>query len=156
VRTIAKTNGCSVAEVSRVLDLFPNATITDQIRKHTLALELSRLDELQEAFYEQAMGGDVQSGALFAKIIERRCTMLGLYTPPAAVLQVAEAQAAKQTSTEKIRGLLDNIQHITPRERELIEKQRKEGFDPQVRAEINQLRAQRGKPPLSDSDGPEG
>jgi len=72
VRAIAKTNGCSVAEVNRVLDLFANATITDQVRKHTLALELARLDELQEAFYEQAMGGDVQSGALVAKIIERR------------------------------------------------------------------------------------
>jgi len=36
--------GCSVAEVNRVLDLFANATITD---KHTLALELARLDELR-------------------------------------------------------------------------------------------------------------
>ena len=39
--------GCSVAEVNRVLDLFANATITDQVRKHTLALELARLDELR-------------------------------------------------------------------------------------------------------------
>ena len=45
--------GCSVAEVNRVLDLFANATITDQVRKHTLALELARLDELQEAFYDR-------------------------------------------------------------------------------------------------------
>ena len=48
------------------------------------------------------------------------------------------------------------VQLITPRERDLIENQRKEGFDPEVNAEINQLRAQRGKPPLLDSDGPEG
>jgi Tfp pilus assembly PilM family ATPase len=45
--------GCSVAEVNRVLDLFANATITDKVRKHTLALELARLDELQEAFYDR-------------------------------------------------------------------------------------------------------
>ena len=42
VRAIAKTNGCSVAEVNQVLDLFANATITDQVRKHTMALELPR------------------------------------------------------------------------------------------------------------------
>jgi Tfp pilus assembly PilM family ATPase len=42
-----------VAEVNRVLDLFANATITDKVRKHTLALELARLDELQEAFYDR-------------------------------------------------------------------------------------------------------
>ena len=88
---------------------FANATITDQVRKHTLALELSRLDELQEAFYEQAMGGDVQSGALISKIIERRCTMLGLYTPPATTLQVVEAQAPRQSSTERINALIDRI-----------------------------------------------
>jgi len=45
--------GCSVAEVNRVLDLFAIATITDQVRKHTLALELARLDELHEAFYDR-------------------------------------------------------------------------------------------------------
>jgi hypothetical protein len=52
-------------------------------RKHSLALELERLDQLQQVFGARALEGDVASGALVAKIIERRCTMLGLYTPPA-------------------------------------------------------------------------
>ena len=113
----------------------------------------SRLDELQEAFHEQAMGGDVQSGALVAKIIERRCTMLGLHTPPAMTLQVVEAQAPKQTSTHKIRGLLDNIIHISPRERELLDRRELDGDDsPEVLAEINELRAVRGKPPLESEE----
>jgi len=81
---------------------------------------------------------------LVAKIIERRCTMLGLYTPPAMTLQVVEAQAPKRTSIQKARDRLDNIMGITVRERQLINKEADEGFDPQVRAEINQLRAQRG------------
>jgi hypothetical protein len=80
---------------------------------------------------------------LVAKIIERRCTMLGLYTPPAMTLQLVEAQAPKRTSIQKaVTGM-----GITVRERQLINKEEDEGFDPQVRAEINQLRAQRGKPP---------
>jgi hypothetical protein len=51
----------------------------------------------------------VQSGALIAKIIERSCTMLGLYTPPSATLQVIEAQPPRQTSTDKIRRVLDQL-----------------------------------------------
>jgi hypothetical protein len=35
---------------------------------------------LQQVFGTRALEGDVASGALVAKIIERRCTMLGLYT----------------------------------------------------------------------------
>jgi hypothetical protein len=113
VRAIARTFGVSVAEVTAVLDRFARTTIDDKVRKHTLALELARLDELQEIFYARAMEGDVQSGALVAKIIERRCMMLGLYTGPTATLQVIEAQAPMETSTEKIRRVLDQLRGTT-------------------------------------------
>src|SRR5215471_11534351 len=79
-RAIARAHGCTLAEVSRVLDHFTETTIDDKTRRHTLALELARLDELQETFYARALEGDVACGALITKIIERRCTMLGLYT----------------------------------------------------------------------------
>ena len=49
------------------------------------------------------------SGALCAKIIERRCTMLGLSTGPTATLQVIETHAPRETSTEKIRRVLDQL-----------------------------------------------
>ena len=61
------------------------------------------------------MEGDVQSGALCAKIIERRCTMLGLYTPPTATLKVIEAQAPRETSTEKVRRVLNELLGETDR-----------------------------------------
>jgi hypothetical protein len=35
--------------------------------------------------------------------------MLGLYTPPTATLQVNEAQPPRQTSTDKIRRVLDQL-----------------------------------------------
>src|SRR5262245_45160030 len=91
----------SVAEVNKALDRFTETTIDDKTRKHTLALELARLDELQETFYARALEGDVQCGALITKIIERRCTMLGLYTPQTATLQVIEAETPRETSTDK-------------------------------------------------------
>ena len=56
------------------------------------------------------MEGDVQCGALCTKIIERRCTMLGLYTPQTATLQVIEAEAP---STDKISALIGRIRGKT-------------------------------------------
>jgi len=109
VRSIAKRLSCTLAEVHKILDRFAETTIDDKTRKHSLALELERLDQLQQVFGARALEGDVASGALVAKIIERRCTMLGLYTPPATTLQVIEAQAPRETSTEKIRAAIDRI-----------------------------------------------
>ena len=112
-RAIARAQGCTLAEVSKVLDRFTETTIDDKTRKHTLALELARLDELQETFYARALEGDVQCGALITKIIERRCTMLGLYAPQTATLQVIEAQAPRETSTDKISALIERIRGKT-------------------------------------------
>jgi transposase-like protein len=58
-RAIARAHGITPAEVSKVLDRFTETTIDDKTRKHTLALELARLDELQETFYARALEGDV-------------------------------------------------------------------------------------------------
>ena len=112
-RAIARAQGCTLAEVSKVLDRFTETTIDDKTRKHTLALELARLDELQETFYARALEGDVACGALITKIIERRCTMLGLYTPQTATLQVIEAEAPRETSTERLRAAIDRIRGKT-------------------------------------------
>ena len=112
-RAIARAQGCTLAEVSKVLDRFTETTIDDKTRKHTLALELARLDELQETFYARALEGDVACGALITKIIERRCTMLGLYTPQTATLQIIEAETPRETSTERLRAAIDRIRGKT-------------------------------------------
>ena len=113
-RAIAKAQGCSVVEVNKALDRFTETTIDDKVRKHTLALELARLDELQETFYARALEGDVACGALITKIIERRCVMLGLYTPQTATLQIIEAEAPKETSIDRIEAAINRIRGIKP------------------------------------------
>jgi hypothetical protein len=113
-RAIAKAQGCTLTEVNRVLDCFTETTIDDKIRRHTLALELARLDELQETFYARALEGDVACGALITKIIERRCVMLGLYTPQTATLQIIEAEAPKETSIDRIEAAINRIRGIKP------------------------------------------
>jgi hypothetical protein len=62
-RAIAKAQATTVAEVNKALD----PTIDDKLRKHTLALELVRLDEMQEVFCARALQGDVQCGPLITK-----------------------------------------------------------------------------------------
>jgi len=74
--------------------------------------ELARLDELQETFYARALEGDVACGALITKIIERRCVILGLYTPQTATLQIIEAEAPRETSIERIRSAIDRIRNV--------------------------------------------
>jgi hypothetical protein len=68
-----------VAEVKEAIDRWSDQALTDKARKH--GLELARLDELQEVFYQRALEDDISCGALVSKIIERRCVMLGLHTP---------------------------------------------------------------------------
>jgi hypothetical protein len=42
-----------------VIDRCAASAIDDKMRRDTLALELARLDELQETFYARALDGDV-------------------------------------------------------------------------------------------------
>ena len=58
--------------VNDVLYKFATQTITQKLRTHTLALELERLDKMQQVFERQARAGDVQSAHLVTKLIERR------------------------------------------------------------------------------------
>jgi hypothetical protein len=91
---------------------------------------------------------------LVAKLIERRCTMLGLYTPAATTLQIVEAQVPKQTSTEKICSVLDGLMSISSEERALLNAEDAKDYTPQRRAEIDRLRAERGQPPLPAPSDP--
>jgi len=110
VRAIAKARGCSIKDVHEALDRFAAATIDDGVRRHTLALELSRLDALQEIFYLRGLEGDVASAALVAKLIERRCCILGLTVPPAATFTVIDQVAASEpSSTDRIAAALASL-----------------------------------------------
>ncbi|HEY2529816.1 MAG TPA: hypothetical protein VGJ20_18045 [Xanthobacteraceae bacterium] len=110
VRAIAKTLGTTVAEVNKAIDFWAETAIDDKLRKNTLCLELARLDQMQEVFHARALQGDVQCGALVTKIIERRCTMLGLHTPQTAVLQIVDsATPQQQSSTDKIERVLAGL-----------------------------------------------
>src|SRR5262249_36703337 len=113
IRSISKRLGCSIEDINDTLDRFAKVTIAANLRVHTLALELERLDKLQRTFERQAEAGDIQSAHLVTKIIERRCIMLGLSAPPRVDPQILEQQAApKQNSTERIRAAIMRIRAL--------------------------------------------
>jgi len=112
IRRIAREHHCTVAEVEHALDHHAvNSVNRDKYLSRLLALELVELDEMQEFFRQKALAeGDVASGALVAKLFERRATMLGLNAPAASAVQVIEhAAPPAQTSTERIRAAIDRL-----------------------------------------------
>jgi len=110
IRSISKRLGCSVGDINDCLDRFAKITISANLRVHTLALELERLDRLQRTFESIAETGDVQAAALVTKIIERRCIMLGIAAPPRVDPHLIAQQAPPvQNSTERIRAAIDRI-----------------------------------------------
>jgi hypothetical protein len=111
VRRIADDYGCTIAEVHAVLDHHPIEIDRDKYLKRTLALELLRLDELEEAFRDKAIvDRDVASGALLVRIAERRATLLGLNPPLGHAVQVIQHEPEnKPTSTERLRAAIDRI-----------------------------------------------
>jgi hypothetical protein len=59
---IAKARLCSVVQVNAAIDRWADQAITDKAHKYGLALELARLEELQEGFYQRALAGNVSCG----------------------------------------------------------------------------------------------
>jgi hypothetical protein len=108
-RAISKALGLTPGRINRALDKFCDAQLTEQTRKHTLSLELARLDALQAVFMRQALAGDVQSGMLVEKIIARRSLLLGLAAPPTSVLQVIDVQPKALTGVDKIEAVLNAL-----------------------------------------------
>jgi tRNA(Ile2) C34 agmatinyltransferase TiaS len=112
VRAIAKSARTSVSEVNAVIDRWASVALTSEARKHGLALELARLDELQRTFYEKALGGDIASGALCEKIIARRCVMLGLHAPQTADRACAQCSDRGPEEKRSDHPLIIKAQHV--------------------------------------------
>jgi hypothetical protein len=86
----------------------------EQLRRE-LRLEVTRLNALAEKYYGKAMAGDgdVNSGALYVKLSERKATLLGLNAPIGHAVQVIHSTAPirQQTSTDLLRAAIDRIRN---------------------------------------------
>ena len=152
VADIARAYRTTISDINAVVERRASEMFSGEAMRRKMFIEDARLEALGEFHYQRGKEGDVQSGALYVKISERRATLSGMNAPSGHIVQlVGAANAPKaQTSTEQISSLLDNILRITLRERELLNQESDAGgwVSPEVRAEINALRETRGKPPL--------
>jgi hypothetical protein len=92
---------------------WAESTIDDNLQKHGLALKLAWLNELQQVLYRCPIDdGNVQSGLLVTKIIERRGVMLGSSAPQAMTLRIIEGAAS--TTIDRTRRALEELAAKAP------------------------------------------
>jgi hypothetical protein len=99
-------------EIAQVEDIIQRncPVINIQMRAIALALDLERLDELQETFYSDAVKGDVQAAAILLKIAERRSAYLGIDAPVRVdPVQLLAAAKPRPTSTDLIEAAIRRI-----------------------------------------------
>jgi hypothetical protein len=148
--------GVSIDEVraaqKEALEAFSNG---EALRLEWM-LESKRLAACGMRFYQIAMrDNDPQAATIFLKASERRATLTGANAPVGHSLSIMYKQAAEvqKTSTERIHDAFDAVLGISMRERQLLDQRELDGDkSPEVLAEINELRAQRGKLPMAADD----
>lgn len=92
-------------------DHHPIELDRDTFFKRTLAMELVKLDELQQAFRAKALDDqDIAAWTLLIKIAERRATLLGLNAAIGQAISVVQHPPENQlTSTDKIKAALNGL-----------------------------------------------
>lgn len=106
---IAKTEGITVGEVKRILRNYAHGVLDDDCRRNHLALELARIDMLQQQYYAKAMNGDLQAAQFVSKLIERRCVMLGLHTPQMHTLQIIDNTTQRKSTTDRLEAAISAL-----------------------------------------------
>jgi hypothetical protein len=106
VKQIARRHKCSVAAVNVILDQHAAEMLTPAARARTLALEMRRLDQLEQAFHRLAIANqDAQAGTLVTKISQRRSALLGLDQPAMLRLDLSTVPEADDGKTNTMRML---------------------------------------------------
>ena len=112
IRQIAEQLDCTVGEVEaswiRMLGAVP-----PDMRARITREELERLDQMERAYWIEAMPapgrkGSIRAAELCLKIKERRAKMLGLDAPPQTEPALVSSKV-KTSSTERITAALDRI-----------------------------------------------
>lgn len=116
---ILQRQGKSLWEVAHALGLSQQQTSTyirealneaqqlidEASKRELLAMELQRLDALQDAHWGQATSGDVRSAEFILKVIDKRSKMLGLVTEDDQSNQTVQAIIVAGDNPEYIKAL---------------------------------------------------
>jgi hypothetical protein len=112
IKLIAQRHKCSMAAVYAVLDRHALETLKPAARARALALEVARLDTLEQTFHRLAIANqDAQAGTLVTKISQRRSALLGLDQPAMLRLDLSTVPEADDGKTNTVR-LLEAIREL--------------------------------------------
>jgi len=103
-KAIARRFACSPAAVQAVLDQYAQEMLRPGNRATMLALEVSRLEQLQATFLKQAIEQlDATAGTLCVKISQRIAALCGLDQPAMIRLDITQAiEHQDETSTQRM------------------------------------------------------
>ena len=82
--------------------------LSQQLRKHSLELELSKLDEIEEIFHSSMKEKNHASAAVIMRVKEMRADLLG-YRAAIRVDATQIVQAEQPNTTERIQKVLDEL-----------------------------------------------
>lgn len=105
---IAHSLGLSQQQTSKYIrDALNDAQqlVDEASKRELLAMELQRLDALQDAHWGQATSGDVRSAEFILKVIDKRSRMLGLVTEDDNSAQTVQAVIVAGDNPEYIKAL---------------------------------------------------
>ncbi len=97
----------------RTLERLPAAQV-DELRRE----DTEMLDRLHQAFWRDAMAGDVAAGTLILKIFEQRAKLNGEYAPVKTQVEVTDNTRARITE------LIDKIRALPPTDDEALRGKR--------------------------------
>jgi hypothetical protein len=107
VKRIAKALGMTEGEAQRAIEASCTP-ISEHMRKHSLELELHRLDRMEEIYSSGMKDQNTAVGHLLLKIREFRSDLLGTRAP-VRIDAVQVVKAAEGNTTERIQRVLDDL-----------------------------------------------
>jgi hypothetical protein len=96
-----------VAEINAAIDRWADSTITDKMRRNTPALELARLDELQQVFFTSGRWPATCSAAPWSPRLSSGAGCCAVYPCRRAVLQIVDASTPREAGIDRIEQLLN-------------------------------------------------
>jgi hypothetical protein len=142
-REVAKTFNVSVKQVHDIVEAKVNELHSGEGLRKSVGFALFRLEKMELKFHNRAMEGDGDTTAAMVavKCNERRSTLSGSNAEIGhAVRLITGAGPEPLTSTQSLLLAFDEVRHVTPRQRQLLDRQ--DNLTDDEQAELAKLEAE--------------
>jgi DNA-binding CsgD family transcriptional regulator len=138
---IAKMLNISRADVERALDEAANEMFNPTELNRMRAVSARKSEQIVNLYHERAMQGDCDSATIYLRAVSVLQETLGIRQ--LGQLNVNLPPPRPPSSTEEARNILDEVLHITRRERQLLDMKRNGEASADELTELRQLTHER-------------